>query len=108
MKSASSGSTSPANDAANLALSRNRKPFLGGRIGGTGAPGGGLAIRLLTDSPVSGANAVMYTKAATFAWRPASVMTAPPYEWPTSTTGSVIASMTQLVALTSPASEMVG
>jgi len=31
----------------------------GGRIGGTGAPGGGLAISELTDSPVSGANAVM-------------------------------------------------
>jgi hypothetical protein len=27
-----------------LALSRKRKPLFGGRIGGTGAPGGGLAI----------------------------------------------------------------
>jgi len=32
---------------------------LGGKIGGTGAPGGGFAIRDDTDSPWSGANAVM-------------------------------------------------
>jgi hypothetical protein len=32
---------------------------LGGKIGGTGAPGGGLAISVLTDSPASGAKAVM-------------------------------------------------
>src|SRR5437868_15515989 len=60
MNLAVSGATSPANEAGNLSLSRNRKPFLGGRIGGTGAPGGGLAVRLLTDSPVSGANGIMY------------------------------------------------
>src|ERR1700737_1779676 len=59
MKLASSGSTSPANEAANLLLSRKRNPFLGGKIGGTGAPGGGFAISLFTDSPLSGANAVM-------------------------------------------------
>jgi hypothetical protein len=37
---------------------QDRKPSLGGRIGGTGAPGGGLAISVFTDSPLSGANAV--------------------------------------------------
>src|SRR4029077_19637601 len=54
MKSASGGTTSAAKDAANLALSRNRKPFCGGRIGGTGAPGTGLAMSVFTDSPLSG------------------------------------------------------
>ena len=38
MKAAMSGSTSPANEAENSALSRNRYPSCGGRIGGTGAP----------------------------------------------------------------------
>src|ERR1700754_2589887 len=56
---ARSGGTSAANDAANLLLSSIRKPLTGGRIGGTGAPGGGFAISELTDSPLSGANAVM-------------------------------------------------
>src|SRR5262245_34560471 len=50
-------STSAANDAWNLALSRNKKPSCGGRIGGTGASGGGSLIRLFTDSPLSGAKA---------------------------------------------------
>lgn len=49
--------TSAANEAANLSRSRNRKPSRGGRMGGTGAPGGGSAMRVLTDSPLSGANA---------------------------------------------------
>src|SRR5262249_36539577 len=52
-------STSPANEAANFSLSRNRKPSFGGRIGGTGAPGAGLAMSVFTDSPASGAKAVM-------------------------------------------------
>ncbi len=59
MNSASPGSTSAANEAANLLRSSIRKPSSGGRIGGTGAPGGGLAISLATDSPASGAKAVM-------------------------------------------------
>src|SRR5213596_2866685 len=37
MNAAFAGSTSPAKEAGNLALSRNRKPSWGGRIGGTGA-----------------------------------------------------------------------
>src|SRR5438034_231943 len=66
MKAAWSAGRSPANDAGNFSRSRKRKPSLGGRIGGTGAPGGGSAISVLTDSPLSGANAAMYTRAATF------------------------------------------
>src|SRR6266446_2976523 len=41
MKAAFPASTSPAKAAGNFALSRNRKPSCGGRIGGTGAPGTG-------------------------------------------------------------------
>src|SRR6266478_4787906 len=78
MKAACSAGTSPANEAANFSRSKSRKPSFGGRIGGTGAPGGGLAIRVLTDSPLSGAKPVMYTNPATFGSVPASVMTAPP------------------------------
>jgi hypothetical protein len=46
MNAATAGATSPAN----LSRSRNGNPSTGGRIGGTGAPGGGLAISELTDS----------------------------------------------------------
>src|SRR5580700_2739213 len=59
MNAASFSGTSAAKEAANLSRSRNRNPLLDGRIGGTGAPGGGSAIRELTDSPLSGANAAM-------------------------------------------------
>src|SRR5688572_25666137 len=59
MKSAFSDGTSPAKLSANFALSNMRKPSTGGRIGGTGAPGGGFAISVPTDSPASGAKAVM-------------------------------------------------
>src|SRR5258707_5137691 len=51
MNAASSAGTSAANEAANFPRSRNRNPSWGGRIGGTGAPGGGSAINVLTDSP---------------------------------------------------------
>src|ERR687891_987257 len=47
---ACSAGTSPANDAWNFSRSRSKKPSLGGRIGGTEAPGGGSAISVLTDS----------------------------------------------------------
>src|SRR6266498_467634 len=84
MNAASSAGRSPANDAWNFSRSKNRKPSVGGRIGGTGAPGGGSAISVFTDSPLSGANAAMYTSAATFWSVPASVMTAPRSEEHTS------------------------
>jgi hypothetical protein len=38
---------------------QEEEPSWGGRIGGTGAPGGGSAIRVFTDSPASGANTAM-------------------------------------------------
>src|SRR2546421_8303048 len=78
MNAAFSSSTSAANAAGNLALSRNRKPSWGGRIGGTGAPGGGSWISVATDSPLSGAKAAIYTSPATCGSLPASVITAPP------------------------------
>ena len=59
MNAASSAGRSAAKEAWNFSRSRSNKPSLGGRIGGTGAPGGGSAIRVLTDSPLSGANAAM-------------------------------------------------
>src|SRR5215813_5829628 len=108
MKAAASALTSAANEAWNCVRSRNRKPSCGGRIGGTGAPGGGFLISEDTDSPVSGAKAAIYTSAATLGWLPASVTTTPPYEWPTRITGPSIASMVRLVVATSSASEMVG
>src|SRR5258708_27611858 len=46
MKAACCGERSPANASWNLSRSRNRNPSLGGRIGGTGAPGGGAAINV--------------------------------------------------------------
>src|SRR6266550_7390197 len=53
------GSTSAANEAANLALSRYRKPSRGGRIGGCGPPAGKVWITAATDWPLSGAKAAM-------------------------------------------------
>src|SRR5260370_29736488 len=87
MNAAFSASTSAANEAGNFALSRNREPSCGGSIGGTGAPGDGSLISVATDSPLSGAKAVIYTSPATLGSFPASVTTTPPYEWPTSSTG---------------------
>src|SRR6266540_40867 len=59
MNAACSAGMSAANESWNLPRSKNRKPSCGGRIGGTGAPGGGSAISVFTDSPASGANAAM-------------------------------------------------
>src|SRR5208282_103731 len=59
MNAAFAGSTSPAKEAGNFLLSRNKNPSCGGRIGGTGAPGGGSLMSEPTDSPLSGAKAVM-------------------------------------------------
>src|SRR6266849_8039977 len=78
IKAAVSASTLAAKEAWNLALSRNKKPSCGGRIGGTGAPDGGSLISDDTDSPLSGAKAAMYTSPATFGSVPASVITTPP------------------------------
>jgi hypothetical protein len=56
---ACSAGRSEANDPANFPRSMSRKPSRGGRIGGTAAPGGGSAIKVFTDSPLSGATAAM-------------------------------------------------
>src|ERR1700730_12640091 len=71
INAAFSGGTSPAKESANLGLSRNRNPACGGRIGGTGAPAGGSLISAETDSPLSGAKAVMLTSPTTFGSLPA-------------------------------------
>ena len=65
MNAACAAGTSPANEAGNLSRSRNKKPVLGGRIGGCGPSAGKPAMSELTDSLLSGANAVMYASAAT-------------------------------------------
>src|SRR2546425_4597980 len=51
MNAAVSASTSPANEAGNFALSRDRKPACGGNIGGTRAPSTGSLISGDTPSP---------------------------------------------------------
>src|SRR5580765_1163861 len=78
INAAFSGSTSAAKEAGNFALSRDKKPSCGGSIGGWGPPDGKPLMRDPTDSPLSGAKAAMYTRAETFGWFPASVITAPP------------------------------
>src|ERR671936_421413 len=51
----------------------------------------------------------MYTSAFTFAFPAAApVITAPPYEWPTTTTGPDCASITRFVVSTSVASDVSG
>src|SRR6267143_4349710 len=107
MNAASSSSTSAAKEARNFALSRNRYPLRGARIGGTGAPGGGFLISASTDSPLSGAKAETYTSPATFGSLPASVMTLPPYEWPTRITGPFCDAIARFVVATSSASDVV-
>src|SRR5439155_16269255 len=62
MNAAVSASTSAAKEKWNFAGSRRRKPSWAGRMGGTGAPGGGSLISDDTDSPLSGAKAAMYTR----------------------------------------------
>src|SRR5258708_16602586 len=66
INAAFSGSTSAAKAAGNFALSRNKKPSCGGSIGGTGAPGGGSLISDPPHSPLSWAEAAMYTRAENF------------------------------------------
>jgi hypothetical protein len=75
-------------------------------------PGGGgadlSAARSSTDSPSAGANAATYTSPATLGCRPISVMTTPPHEWPTSSTGPPWRSMARRTAPTSSASDVSG
>src|SRR5215467_2959194 len=59
-------------------------------------------------SPLSGANAAMYTRALTRGSAPASVMTDPPHECPTRTTSPSARSSARLVAATSSSRDVVG
>ena len=59
MNAARSAGRSAANEAWNLSRSRNRKPSLGGRIGGCGPSAGNPPMSVLTDSSLSGAKAQM-------------------------------------------------
>src|SRR5262249_2298422 len=58
-----------------------------GRTNGPIASDGKRPWRSLTDSPSSGARPATYTSPATLSELPATVITAPPYEWPTRTMG---------------------
>jgi hypothetical protein len=51
MNAASRAGTSAANASANFSRSRNRNPYMGGRIGGWGPSVGKPPISVLTDSP---------------------------------------------------------
>src|SRR5262249_48883882 len=53
--------------------------------------------RSLTDSPSSGTTPATYTSPATLSELPATVITAPPHEWPTSTIGPSSSSITDAV-----------
>src|SRR2546429_8901783 len=66
MNSASGAATSAANAAANFALSRNKNPSWGGRIGGTGGPRAGFWVKFATDSPLSAGEGAMETGPTTF------------------------------------------
>src|SRR5215472_3770572 len=59
-------------------------------------------------SPLSGANAAIYTRALTRGSAPASVMTDPPHECPTRTTSPSARSIALLVAITSSSRDVVG
>ncbi|GCD97822.1 hypothetical protein EHYA_05519 [Embleya hyalina] len=70
--------------------------------------GWGSAIRVFTDSLAFGANAATYTGAVTLLWLPVSVITAPPYEWPTGVTGPGGAWITGRVTTTPSFGDSVG
>src|SRR5678815_2415571 len=98
-------STSAQNPAGNLALSKNTKPSAEGTAGSCGASAGAFLRIAPTGSPASGANAATYTRRSTFGSLPASVITTPPHECATSTTGPSIEAMTRFVAATSSAND---
>jgi len=62
----------------NFALSRNKKPSCGGSIGGTGRAGRWVFNKRPNRLALVRTKAAMYTRAETFGWFPASVITAPP------------------------------
>jgi hypothetical protein len=66
------------------------------------------AAAVAHDSSSLSGKAAMYTSSTTFADVPASVMTAPPYEWPTSTTGPSIPDTTLRTWSASPCRSRIG
>src|SRR5215467_11112898 len=70
--------------------------------------GGTLSPSEPAVSPLSGANAAIYTRALTRGSAPASVMTDPPHECPTRTTSPSARSISLLVAATSSSRDVVG
>src|SRR3954447_15201543 len=83
MNAAVFASTSAQNAAWNFARSIVRNPSALGTSGSGAASGTGSFVSDATDSPLSGMNAATYTSPTTFGSLPASVITDPPYEWPT-------------------------
>src|SRR5215467_1129190 len=70
--------------------------------------GATLSLSEPAVSPLSGANAAIYTRAFTRGSAPASVITDPPQECPTRTTSPSVRSSALLVAVTSSARDVVG
>src|SRR5258706_14564530 len=65
MNSAFSLATSAAKEAANFALSRDRKPSCGGNIGGDGAAAPGRLFSAATGPPLSGGKKLILTNPST-------------------------------------------
>src|SRR4029077_13910587 len=95
--SGTSGQKRPRDRGAAIETSTLPSANCAGRTCGPIASDGKRPCRSLTDSPSSGATPATYTSPATLAELPATVITAPPYEWPTSTTGTSIWSMIDAV-----------
>src|SRR5262249_21601268 len=70
--------------------------------------GATLSPREAAVSPLSGANAAIYTNALTRGSTPASVITNPPQECPTRITSPPARSIALLVAMTSSSRDVVG
>src|SRR6516164_10267580 len=91
MNAASASETSAQNTSWNRAGSTDSSALPSGndtgRTSGPIASDGKRPCRSLTDSPSSGTTPATYTSPATLSELPATVITAPPYEWPTTTTG---------------------
>src|ERR1041385_305737 len=99
---------SAAKTSRNFAVSTQRQPAASGL---SAAPSGAgyFSPNAPIGSPESGANAAMKTSALTLGLpAAAAVITAPPYECPTSTTGPGCAATTRFVVSTSVASDVSG
>src|SRR5271165_2506389 len=105
--SASLFGTSGTKNCSTPACDSQRNPFyalIDFNPGGAGYP----CPRSLADCPTSGEKASTYIKPTTFGLVPACVITMPPQEWPTSSTGPFCRSRTRFVAATSSSSDVNG